>query len=120
MKELGPDVPLHFTAFHPDWKMTDIAATPASTLTRARDIGVANGLHYVYTGNVHDTAGGTTYCPGCKAPVVVRDWYRILRYALTPEGRCNSCGTAIAGRYEQFGKAFGPRRIPVRLASLAQ
>ncbi len=118
-KELGPDVPLHFTAFHPDWKMMDLPATPASTLTRARDIGLRNGLHYVYTGNVHDMTGGTTYCPGCKSPVIVRDWYRIMSHALTADGCCKKCGTAVPGRYDAFTKAFGPRRIPVRLASHA-
>jgi pyruvate formate lyase activating enzyme len=119
MKELGPDVPLHFTAFHRDWKLTYIAPTPAATLARARETGLRNGLRHVYTGNVHDTAGGTTYCPGCKSPVVVRDWYRIVRHSLSADGRCNACGTSVPGRYEKFGKAFGPRRIPVRLASYA-
>ena len=115
-KELGPDVPLHFSAFHPDYKMTDIAPTPASTLKRARKIAREQGMHYVYTGNVHDTEGGTTYCPGCGEPVIVRDWYEILDYGLTPEGECKSCGHAIAGRFEAFGPAFGSRRIPVRMA----
>jgi pyruvate formate lyase activating enzyme len=115
-KELGPDVPLHFSAFHPDWKMSDIPATPASTLARSREIAIANGLHYVYTGNVHDLAGGTTYCPGCDAPVIARDWYRILGHSVTADGHCQACGHAIAGRFEPFVKAFGPRRIPVRLA----
>jgi pyruvate formate lyase activating enzyme len=119
MKELGPDVPLHFSAFHPDWKMMDVPPTPAGTLTRARDIGLGNGLRYVYTGNVHDMTGGTTYCPGCKAPAIVRDWYRIMSHAVSADGRCKKCGTAIPGRYDAFTKAFGPRRIPVRLASLA-
>src|SRR5215813_10897970 len=86
MKELGPDVPLHFTAFHPDYKLTDVAATPPATLTRARGIALAEGLRYVYTGNVHDSEGGTTCCPACKAPLIVRDWYRIERYRLTPTG----------------------------------
>ncbi len=116
VEELGPDVPLHFSAFHPDFKMTDIAATPAATLTRARDIGLRNGLRYVYTGNVHDTTGGTTFCPGCQSPVIVRDWYRIESHRLSDDGHCKNCGTAVPGRYERFGKAFGPRRIPVRLA----
>jgi pyruvate formate lyase activating enzyme len=117
MKELGPDVPLHFTAFHPDYKMTDIPHTPPETLRRAREIAIAEGLHYVYTGNVHDSEGGTTYCPGCRKPLIVRDWYRILTYAVSPDGKCPHCRTAIAGRYETFRKAFGPRRVPVRLAS---
>ncbi len=117
MRELGPEVPLHFTAFHPDYKMTDVAHTPAATLTRAREIALREGLHYVYTGNVHDTEGGTTYCPGCGNAVIVRDWHRILNYRVTPGGACRECGTAIAGAFEAFAKAFGPRRIPVRLAN---
>jgi pyruvate formate lyase activating enzyme len=114
-KELGPDVPLHFTAFHPDYKMTDIAPTPAATLTRARQIALDEGLHYVYTGNVHDTEGGSTYCPRCAAPLIVRDWYNIEHYALTPEGKCPHCDTAIAGRFAAFRTQFGRKRIPLRL-----
>ncbi len=116
---LGPDVPLHFTAFHPDWKMTDIGPTPAATLTRAREIARLAGLNYVYTGNVHDEAGGSTYCPSCEKRAIGRDWYRINSYELTDAGACRSCGTPIAGRFEKFGKPFGPRRIPVRLAQPA-
>jgi pyruvate formate lyase activating enzyme len=112
---LGPDVPLHFTAFHPDWKMTDIPRTPAATLTRAREIAQLAGLNYVYTGNVHDQSGGSTYCPSCKKPVIRRDWYDIRGYALDASGACTHCGTPIPGRFQEFGKAFGPRRIPVRL-----
>jgi pyruvate formate lyase activating enzyme len=115
MKELGPDVPLHFTAFHPDYKMTDIPATPSTTLRRARSIALAEGLHYVYTGNVHDAEGGTTYCPGCRKPLIVRDWYRILDYRVTPEGKCPDCAANVAGRYEVFERAFGPRRVPLAI-----
>ena len=114
-KELGPEVPLHFTAFHPDYKMTGIPPTPAATLTRARHIALGHGLRYVYTGNVHDLEGGSTYCPGCGSAVIARDWYSILDYRVTGDGRCKQCGGAIAGRFEPFKKAFGPRRIPVRL-----
>jgi pyruvate formate lyase activating enzyme len=117
-KELGPDVPLHFTAFHPDYKMTDIPATPVSTLTRARAIALGHGLRYVYTGNVHDTEGGSTYCPHCGSVAIQRDWYRILDYGISEDGRCKKCGGAIAGRYGEFKKPFGPRRIPVRLAAV--
>jgi pyruvate formate lyase activating enzyme len=117
MKELGPDVPVHFTAFHPDYKMTDIAATPAATLRRAREIAQAEGLHYVYTGNVHDSEGGTTYCPGCKAPLIVRDWYQIADCRVGTGGKCPACGTAIAGRFGTFGRAFGRRRVPIRLGA---
>jgi pyruvate formate lyase activating enzyme len=120
-RELGPDVPLHFSAFHPDYKLTDVPGTPASTLTRAREIGLRAGLRYVYTGNVHDTEGGTTHCPGCRAPLIVRDWYRIDDHRVTPDGRCPDCDTAIAGRFDAFTLAqqFGSRRIPVALRAPA-
>jgi pyruvate formate lyase activating enzyme len=96
--------------------MTDVEATPPATLTRAREIAQRAGLNYVYTGNVHDEAGGSTYCPSCARAVIVRDWYDIRDYQLTEEGACRHCGTRIAGRFAKFGKPFGPRRIPVRLA----
>ncbi|MBL8541336.1 MAG: AmmeMemoRadiSam system radical SAM enzyme [Betaproteobacteria bacterium] len=115
MKELGPDVPLHFSAFHPDYKMGDVPPTPPSTLTRARHIALEEGLHYVYTGNVHDLDGGTTNCPTCALPLIGRDWYRIAAYRLTPDGRCPDCGTAIAGRFGAFEQPFGHRRIPVAI-----
>ncbi len=114
-KELGPDVPLHFTAFHPDYKMPDIPATPAATLRRAREIALAEGLRYVFTGNVHDERGGTTFCPSCQAALIVRDWYRIEEYRVTPDGKCPDCGAAIAGRFGEFNGQFGRRRIPVAI-----
>ncbi|MDP2832611.1 MAG: AmmeMemoRadiSam system radical SAM enzyme [Pseudomonadota bacterium] len=114
-KELGPDVPLHFTAFHPDWKLNDLPPTSAATLSRARRIAQAVGLHYVYTGNVHDADGGTTWCPGCHAPLIVRDWYEFNDYRLTADGRCPHCATPIAGRFQAFGQPFGARRIPVNM-----
>ena len=116
-ENLGRDVPLHFTAFHPDWKMTDLPATPAATLTRAREIAQLAGLNYVYTGNVHDARGGATYCPSCEKAVVERDWYRIGAYELDDTGACRSCGTQLPGRFGKFGRPFGPRRIPVRIAA---
>ncbi len=117
MKELGPDVPLHFSAFHPDYKLLDVTATPKATLVRARRIAMDAGLRYVYTGNVHDRSGGTTHCPGCGRPVIERDWYEILSYALDDAGHCEQCGTAIAGRFGHFGTPFGSRRIPVSFRS---
>ncbi len=116
-KHLGQDVPVHFTAFHPDYRMTDVQATPPATLTRAREIGRLAGLNYVYTGNVHDTGGGSTYCPSCEHEVIVRDWYEIRDYKLDDAGACLHCGTQLAGRYQKFGKPFGARRIPVRFAA---
>jgi pyruvate formate lyase activating enzyme len=118
-RELGPDVPLHFSAFHPDWKMRDVPPTPLATLTRARRIALDAGLHYVYTGNVHDVGGGTTFCPGCLCTLVVRDWYDIRGYELTDDGRCPSCGEPIAGRFGGFAGAFGQRRIPVFMGAAA-
>ena len=114
-KELGPDVPLHFTAFHPDYKMDDLSATPAATLTRARAIAIEEGLHYVYTGNVHDETGGTTWCAGCQAPLIVRDWHRIESYRVTPQGTCPDCATVLPGRYAAQHERFGRRRIPLVL-----
>ncbi|WP_338846435.1 AmmeMemoRadiSam system radical SAM enzyme [Massilia sp. W12] len=114
-RHLGPDVPLHFTAFHPDWKMRDTPATPPATLQRARKIAQDAGLHYVYTGNVHDSEGGSTYCPHCARAVIVRDWYQIQHYALNERGQCRYCGWQLAGRYEKFGAPFGARRIAVRI-----
>ena len=113
VKELGTDVPLHFTAFHPDYKMPDIPATPAETLSRARHIALAAGLKYVYTGNVHDSDGGTTNCPDCNHPLIVRDWHLISDYQLTEHGTCPHCGATVAGHFGKFEKQFGRRRIPV-------
>lgn len=109
-EHLGPDVPLHFTAFHPDFKLTDRPATPHATLTRARQIARAKGLHYVYVGNVHDAGGSSTYCPSCKALLIERDWYQLGAYNLDAEGRCNFCQTPIPGRFEaQKGPWRGQR-----------
>lgn len=113
--ELGPDVPLHFTAFHPDFKLLDTPPTPPATLTLARQIAHAHGLHYVYTGNVHDAEGGTTFCPNCGEALIVRDWHRILDYRISDDGHCRHCNTPIEGRFGPYAGAFGQRRIPVRI-----
>jgi pyruvate formate lyase activating enzyme len=118
-KELGADVPLHFSAFHPDYKMPDIPPTPKATLIRAREIGMRQGLHYVYTGNVHNLKGDTTFCPECKAPLIVRDWYQIHRYRLTTDGHCPDCKALIAGRFDQKAEHFGRRRIPIIIDAYA-
>ena len=119
MANLGPDVPLHFTAFHPDWKMTDKGDTPPSTLTRARAIARKNGLRYVYTGNVHDTDGGTTLCHHCGAKLIVRDWYRLLDWRLTDDGRCRDCGTPCPGVFSGPPGTWGPKRQAVMLSTVA-
>ena len=115
--ELGPDVPMHFTAFHPDWKMLDKERTPAATLTRARNIAMAAGVRYAYTGNVHDVTGDTTSCHQCGMELIVRDWYTLLDWNLD-EGRCAACGTPCAGVFEPEPGDWGARRLPVRLARL--
>ncbi|MBF0094075.1 MAG: AmmeMemoRadiSam system radical SAM enzyme, partial [Alphaproteobacteria bacterium] len=97
---LGPDVPMHFTAFHPDYKMTDTRPTPAASLSRARAIARANGVRHAYTGNVHDPSGGATYCHGCGAVLIERDRYVLGRWSLTADGRCKTCGTPCVGVFE--------------------
>jgi pyruvate formate lyase activating enzyme len=115
---LGPEVPMHFSAFHPDFKMNDLPPTPPETLTRARRIALDNGVRYAYTGNVVDPAGGSTYCHACGELVIGRDWYRLGRWRLDDCGRCLKCGTACAGRFEGPPGDWGPKRLPVRIANL--
>ncbi len=114
--ELGPDVPLHFTAFHPDNRMRDLPRTPSRTLARARAIAQEEGLHYVYTGNIEDPDGQTTYCPNCKSPVIRRDRYTIDSYDLDAEGRCRVCGTQIPGRFGGSSVVDQSFRLPHRVA----
>ena len=114
--QLGPDVPIHFTAFHPDWKMRDKPATSAASLTRARTIAIENGIHYAYTGNVHDNEGGTTHCSQCGEPLIERDWYIINKWNLTENGRCPACKTPCHGVFEGAPGSWGARRMPVRLS----
>ena len=116
MANLGPDVPLHFTAFHPDWKMRDKDNTAPAVLTRSRDVARANGLRYVYTGNVHDVAGGSTFCHECGEILIERDWYVLGTWQLTEEGTCAKCGTACAGVFESEPGTWGAKRLPVKLS----
>jgi pyruvate formate lyase activating enzyme len=118
MANLGPDVPLHFTAFHPDWKMLDRPPTPAATLLEARRIARAAGLRYVYTGNIHHEATQGTYCHGCGATLIGRDWYAITAWNLTDDGRCTACGTPCAGVFDGPPGAWGRRRRPVLIRGL--
>ncbi len=118
VEHLGPDVPLHFSAFHPDWKMRDHPPTPPATLTRARRIALDNGVRYAYTGNVHDEAGGSTYCHGCGTKLIGRDWYVLKEWNLDAAGRCKSCGTPCAGVFEARPGAWGAKRQPIRMAAM--
>lgn len=117
VEQLGPDVPMHFTAFHPDWKMMDKPQTPPSTLTRARRIALKNGVRYAYTGNLHDEEGGSTYCHACGTRLIGRDWYTLTAWNLTNNGRCTSCGAACAGLFDGPPGEWGARRLPVFLAA---
>ena len=116
VENLGPDVPWHFTAFHPDYKMLDKPRTPALTLTRARDIAMGRGVRHVYTGNVHDRPGQSTYCHGCGATLIGRDWYVLSEWNLSEDGRCRRCGTRCPGVFDGPPGRWGARRLPVRLA----
>ena len=116
---LGVDVPVHFTAFHPDFRMLDVPATPPATLARARRIAMQAGLRYVYVGNVHDEAGSSTYCHSCGSKSIGRDWYRLTTWNLDAHGRCRACGTALPGLFDAKPGAWGARRQPVDMARYA-
>jgi len=117
VENLGPDVPWHFTAFHPDFKLRDRPPTPPAALRRAREIARANGLRYVYTGNVHDRSGQSSYCHSCGATLIGRDWYKITSWNLDSAGRCQDCQTPCAGLFEARPGGWGRRYQPVHLAS---
>ncbi|MDJ0665193.1 MAG: AmmeMemoRadiSam system radical SAM enzyme [Acidimicrobiia bacterium] len=112
---LGPDVPHHFSAFHPDFRMRDVPSTSIEDLTRARDIARENGERYVYTGNVHDPVGQTTYCHECETPLIGRDWYELGVWRIDSGGRCLQCGATCAGVFEDGPGAWGSKRLPIRL-----
>jgi len=115
VEHLGPEVPMHFTAFHPDFRMMDVPPTPPETLTRARRIAIDNGVRYAYTGNVHDTVGGSTFCHNCGQVLIGRDWFELTGWNLTDDARCNRCGTHLPGVFEPEPGEWGSRRLPVRL-----
>lgn len=119
VEHVGPDTPLHLSAFHPDWKMKDLPRTPPETLRRARTLALAEGLRHVYTGNVHDPEGDTTSCSGCGAALIERDWYQLIAWRLTVDdagrGRCPSCGDSVAGVFEAQPGTWGARRLPIRI-----
>jgi pyruvate formate lyase activating enzyme len=118
-KELGPDVPLHFSAFHPDFRMLDVPPTPPSTLTRARKIAIDQGLRYVYVGNVHDETGSSTYCHKCGEKLIGRDWYLLTEWNLDDHGACRKCGEKLPGVFEPKAGTWGPRRQLVNMGAFA-
>jgi pyruvate formate lyase activating enzyme len=119
LEHLGPAVPMHFTAFHPDWKMGDTPPTPPAILQRARAIALKNGIRYAYTGNIHDKKGQSTYCHRCSQVLIGRDGYRLSEWNLTPEGACKFCGEKCAGIFESEPGTWGARRMPVTLLNKA-
>ena len=116
LRELRPDVPLHFSAFHPDYKIMNVPPTRPETLQKARAIARSVGLLHVYTGNVHDVEGDTTLCPGCGESLIVRDYYQILSYKLDERGFCPGCGHQLAGHFDAKVGTFGRRRLPIRIS----
>jgi len=117
-KELGADVPVHFSAFHPDFKMMDHPSTPPKILTQARSIAIDNGLRYVYTGNVHDPAGASTYCCQCGEILIERDWYELGRYNLVQKNQCKKCEGILPGYFDDHPGTWGAKRLPVQLSSI--
>ncbi len=118
VKELGPDVPMHFTAFHPDYKMRNTPRTPPSTLARARRIALEQGVRYAYTGNIYDEDGGSTYCHACGEKLIGRNWYVLGDWQLDENGRCQTCGAPCAGHFQAQPGTWGARRLPVRLGTV--
>jgi pyruvate formate lyase activating enzyme len=116
VENLGTDVPMHFTAFHPDWKLRDLPPTSPASLARARQVALRQGVRHVYTGNVHDRTGGSTYCAGCGELLIGRDWYVLSDWNLTSEGACQACGTRLPGVFDAEPGGWGARRQPVRLS----
>jgi pyruvate formate lyase activating enzyme len=119
VEKLGPDVPLHFSAFHPDFRMLDRPRTPLATLRRAREIAIRNGLRYVYVGNVHDPEADSTFCHQCRQLLIGRDWYQLAGWNLTASGSCPQCQNLCPGVFEPTPGSWGPKRRPVRLAEFA-
>jgi pyruvate formate lyase activating enzyme len=110
VENLGPDVPMHFTAFHPDWKMLNTPSTPHSTLLKARQIALNNGVRYVYVGNVHDKSAESTYCHGCGKSLIGRDWYVLSEWNLDASGCCSFCGELCAGVFHEQPGTWGAKR----------
>jgi len=117
VRELGPEVPIHFTAFHPDYRMTDRPNTPSTTRARARRIALGEGIRYAYVGNVHDLGRQSTWCHGCGEPLIERDWHQLGAWHLDEHARCANCGTACPGVFKARPGRWGRKRLPVRIGA---
>jgi len=115
VENLGVDMPMHFSAFHPDFKMMDIPSTSPATLTMARDIAMKAGVRYAYVGNVHDKAADSTWCHHCGELLIERDWYELGKWNINERSECASCGTKVAGVFETEPGDWGAKRLPVRM-----
>lgn len=115
IEHLGADVPMHFSVFHPDWKMMDKLSTPPEIVQKARQIALDNGVHYAYVGNMHDKKGDSTWCHHCGALLIGRDWYQLSEWKLTAEGCCLKCGARCAGVFEEQPGNWGAKRLSVRM-----
>jgi pyruvate formate lyase activating enzyme len=115
VEKLGSDVPLHFSAFHPDWKMLDTPPTPLATLLKAREIALKNGVRYAYIGNAHHKAADSTYCHACGALLIGRDWYQLSEWQLDSHGSCAACGTPCAGHFAEKPGNWGAKRMAVKM-----
>lgn len=115
VEHLGTDVPLHFSAFHPDWKMLDKPHTPLSSLLKARNIALNNGVRYAYVGNVHDKSADSTYCHQCGELLIGRDWYQLSDWHLDEQGQCRYCGTRCAGVFKDKPGTWGAKRLAVAM-----
>ncbi|NLX56679.1 MAG: AmmeMemoRadiSam system radical SAM enzyme [Planctomycetaceae bacterium] len=119
LEHVGDEVPLHFTAFHPDFRMRDHPATPHETLLAAYELARSQGIKYVYVGNVHDPQHDSTYCPACGTLLIARNWHQVGAYHLR-DNRCAQCAAPIAGRFLDQPGEWGQRRLPVRIAQFAR
>lgn len=119
VSKLGPEVPVHFTAFHPDYKMRDIPPTPHQTLLRAREQAIKAGIKYAYVGNVDDVQGQSTYCPSCDKLLIERNWYELGKFNIS-EGSCSYCSTSISGRFESEQGTWGRKRQPVQIGKQSE
>jgi len=116
VENLGPDVPMHFTSFHPDWKMLDTPATPTASLLLARDIALKNGVHHAYVGNVHHKPAESTYCHQCGQLLIGRDWYQLSDWNLNATGACTACGTQCAGHFSEHPGVWDTNRMNINLS----
>ncbi len=115
IENLGSEVPMHFSAFHPDWKMLNKPKTPVTSLLMARDIALANGIRYAYIGNAHNKTADSTYCHQCNNLLIGRDWYELSEWRIDDRGNCKFCGSRCAGLFDSQLGNWGAKRQVVKI-----